>query len=157
MTAKAKKGAAVNKGKKAAGAAAPKKKVEADAANDVVEVSEEQKASAVEEPKAAPPPVASDTEHASEETKHQPEQNKPTEREAEAIAEQLVAGARKPLTKNESQSSLAGSVTVGIAGQHIRINWHSLVLQADATGTSCPSCQQLLHWVLASIAPSAGD
>lgn len=113
MTGRSKKEAAVGKGKKAG--AAPKPKQELDDANEVVEVSEDQKAKAADEVKAAPPPAASTQEtHDSEEAGRQPE-NKPSEAEAEAIAEKLLAEARKPLKKNDSQSSLAGSVTVGIA------------------------------------------
>lgn len=125
MTGKSKQGAAVHKGKKAA--AASKSKAESDEASKVVEVSEEQKVSAAEEVKAAPPPEASmqSGEEDREEVDHKPEQNKPTEQEAEAIAEHLVAEARKPLTKNDSQSSLAGSVTVGTAALFHRLLWHS--------------------------------
>ena len=115
MIGKSKKGAAVGKGKKAGAGAAPKPKQKSVEANKVVEVSEDQKATAADEVKAAPPPAAStqDTDD-SEEAGQQPE-NKPSEAEAEAIAEKLLAEARKPLKKNNSQSSLAGSVTVGIA------------------------------------------
>ena len=110
MTGKSKKGAAVSKGKKVGAGAAPKPKQESDEATKVIEVSEDQKAA--EEVKAAPPPAAStqDVDNSEEAG-----QSKPTEAEAEAIAEQLLAEARKPLKKNDSQSSLAGSVTVGIA------------------------------------------
>ena len=113
MTGKSKKGAAVSKGKKAG--AAPKSKQELVKANKVVEVSEDQKASAAEEVKAAPPPAASTQDKDQSEEAGQQPKNKPTEAEAEAIADQLLADARKPLKKNDSQSSLAGSVTVGVA------------------------------------------
>lgn len=122
MTGKSKKGAAAHKGKKAVAAA--KSKVDSDEEGKVVEVSEADKVSAAEATKAAPPPKAStqDSDNDSEEVNDQSEQKKPTEQEAEAIAEHIVAEARKPLKKNDSQSSLAGSVTVGIAAQSIRVN-----------------------------------
>lgn len=111
MTGKSKKGAAAHKGKKAVAAA--KSKVDSDEEGKVVEVSEADKVSAAEATKAAPPPKAStqDSDNDSEEVNDQSEQKKPTEQEAEAIAEHIVAEARKPLKKNDSQSSLAGSVT----------------------------------------------
>lgn len=113
MTGKAKKGAPASK--KAAAGVAPKAKPRLDQANAVVEVPEEQKVSAAAaEVKAAPPPASTQGVDHLEEAGQQPE-SKPTEAEAEAIAEQLLAEARKPLKKNDSQSSLAGSVTVGAA------------------------------------------
>ena len=113
MASKSKTGASTKKSKTAANVAS-KSKPQPNAANKVVEVGDEEKTSSAEEVKAAPPPESStaDTEQASEEDRGQPEQKKPTEEEAEAIAEQLVAEARKPIKKNDSQSSLAGSVTV---------------------------------------------
>ena len=112
MTGKAKKGAPASK--KAVAGVAPKAKPRLDQANAVVEVPEEQKASAAAEVKAAPPPAPTQDADNLEEAGQQPE-SKATEAEAEAIAEQLIAEARKPLKKNDSQSSLAGSVTVGAA------------------------------------------
>ena len=110
MTSKSKKGAAVHKGKKAA--AASKSEVDSDKASKVVEVSEEHKVSAAVD--------------------DQPEQNKPSEKQADAIAEHLVAEARKPLIKNDSQSSLAGSVTVSIVA--LSHSNHCTVLQAGLKG-----------------------
>ncbi|DBA71579.1 TPA: hypothetical protein ACH3X2_001044 [Trebouxia sp. C0005] len=108
MTNKAKRGA--GKGKKAA---APAAKTESEVPDKVVEVPQEAKASAVNEGKSAPPPEASvvATDQAAAHENCSVEQEKPTEDEAEAIAEHLVAQARKPMKKESSQSSLAGSVT----------------------------------------------
>lgn len=113
MTGKAKKGAPASKGKKAAAGVAPKPRPRLDQANAVVEVPEEQKASAAAEVAAPPPASIQDVDHLEE--AGQQLESKPTEAEAEAIAEQLLAEARKPIKKNDSQSSLAGSVTVGAA------------------------------------------
>ena len=109
MTNKAKRG--TGKGKKAA---APAAKAESEVPDKVVEVPQEAKASAVNEGKSAPPPEASmaATDQAAAQENCSAEQEKPTEDEAEAIAEHLVAQARKPMKKESSQSSLAGSVTV---------------------------------------------
>ena len=109
MTTKAKRGA--GKGNKAA---APAAKAESELPDKVVEDPQEAKASAVNEGKSAPPPEASvaATDQAAAQENCSTEQEKPTEDEAEAIAEHLVAQARKPMKKESSQSSLAGSVTV---------------------------------------------
>ena len=116
MTSKSKKGAAANKSKKAA-AAVSKPKAETSPPDVVVEVKEGDKVSAAEQVKAAPPPeaAAARTDQAAEQANGQVDQKKPTEEEAEAIAEQLVVEARKPIKKNDSQASLAGSVTVRFA------------------------------------------
>ncbi|DBA77975.1 hypothetical protein WJX77_009797 [Trebouxia sp. C0004] len=108
MTNKAKRGA--GKGKKAA---APAAKAEPEVLDKVVEVSQEARASPVNEGKGAPPPEASmaATDQAAAQENCSTEQEKPTEDKAEIIAEQLVAQARKPMKKESSQSSLAGSVT----------------------------------------------
>ena len=116
MTSKPKK--AAGKGKKAA--AADKAETERELPQHVEEVADEKKATDVAEAPKAPPPEVSEASEASEEsTEHtEAQQNgkagnkKPTEAQAEAMAEQLVAQARKPMKKNDSQSSLAGSVTV---------------------------------------------
>ena len=135
MTGKSKKGAAVSQGKNAGAGAVPKPKQESDEANQVVEVTEEQKATAADEVKAAPPPEASTKDiDNSEEAGQQPE-NKPSEADAEAIAEKLLAEARKPLKKNSSQSSLAGSVTVCIAAVCSNVCLYQAFLQADMAGT----------------------
>ncbi len=111
MTSKSKRGAV--KGKKAAGPAV-KAKAESEVPEQVEEVSEEAKATTADEGQAAPPPEASTA--APDQAELQPdgktEQGKPSEAEAEAIAEQMVVQARKPIKKNNSRSSLAGSVTV---------------------------------------------
>ena len=79
------------------------------------------------------PPEASEASEASEEsTDHTEaqEQNgkagnkKPSEAQAEAMAEQLVAQARKPMKKNDSQSSLAGSVTVSADPEQVHEALH---------------------------------
>lgn len=107
MTNKAKRG---GKGKKAA---APAVKAESEVPDKVVEVPQEAKASAVNEGNSAPSPEASvaATDQAAAQENCSAEQEKPTEDEAEAIAERLVAQARKTMKKESSQSSLAGSVT----------------------------------------------
>ncbi len=112
MTNKAKRGGK-GKGKKGAASAV---KAEPEIPDKVVEVPQEAKASAVNEGKNAPPPEASvaATDQAAAQENCSGEQEKPTEDEAEVIAEQLVAQARKPMKKESSQSSLAGSVTVSL-------------------------------------------
>lgn len=153
MTGKAKKGAPASKGKKASAGVAPKAKPRLDQANAVVEVPEEQKVSAAAEVKVAPPPAATQDVDHREEAGQQPE-SKPSEAEAEAIAEQLVAEARKPLKKNDSQSSLAGSVTVGAAAAAV------CSCVTSGRGSSWQACQHIKsspvntsQLVIASILP----
>ena len=156
MTGKSKTGAAVSKGKKAGAGAAPKPKQESDEANQVVVVSEDQKATAADEVKAAPPPEASTKDiDGSKEAVQQPD-NKPSEADAEAIAEKLLAEARKPLKKNDSQSSLAGSVTVGDAAVCSYVGLYTALLQADVTGTPCQTISTM-QLVIANTEYPAGE
>ena len=129
MKAKTRRGAAA-KGKAAAAEKAPaaKKAELKEVKEKVVEVSEDAKAikadadkDVIEEaaPKAPAPDQASAAQEDSDASDSSAANNGSSEPEviaeerAEAIAQHVVDETKKPLRKNSSQASLAGSVTVG--------------------------------------------
>lgn len=129
MTAKTKRGAANGKAAAADKKATAKQKAAKETKEQVVEVSDDAKAikadankdvSEQAAPKAPAPDQASaaqedsDASEASAVDNGNSEPEVTAEEQAEQTAEKIADETQKPLTKNSSSSSLAGSVTVGV-------------------------------------------
>lgn len=159
MTAKTRRGAANGKAAAADKKAIAKQKAAKDTKEQVVEVSDDAKAikadankdvSEQAAPKASAPDQASaaqedgDASEASAADNGNSEPEVTAEEQAEQTAEKIVDESQKPLKKNSSSSSLAGSVTVGVLlSIFLAVQF---CLRGPSPGTFCTHCSRYQQW-----------